>query len=622
MGLLALSYYLYLPGLGGTFIFDDVPNFKPWADMGDINNTANLIRFSLSSIYFPGRPLSLASFLIDDQSWPADIHALKSTNLFLHLLNTSLCFWLLLKLLRPLSGNKGVAMALLISAIWALHPIQVSNVSYIIQRMNLLGSLTTLVGLLLYTSGRTYLKSRPVRALLLCSGGIGFFLIIGILCKENALLLCAYALLIEYFFFSINEKSSTPGWWPYWKACFLWGPLFLFAAYTLYSFRGFTVGFESRNFNVIERLLTQGPVVASYLHKILIPHMGGTGLYFDNFPISRSLWNPINTLYSWAFITGALLGAFLLRKKNPLFSFGVFFYFVGHSMESTVIPLELYFEHRNYLPQLGIWISIASLFFSFFTQVSTRTFKFIAIAGAGIFLVFIAFLTWQNARLWGNYPVQAATWYHDNPSSLRAAQEYASVLYQIPGRKAEASRILQQSAKDHPDLLAPITAERYAECTHTGTPPRFEDLIARASQASYETSVVSVLTRYTGFLTGAARNPCPGFSEEALEEMMLALAQNPKFSGSTKSDLYMNLGELAVAQQNLTKTMAYYDAAFAASPNPVFPYRQALYLGSAGLYSDARHYLDIAEKHLDWRKRLFYPTLAGDIKKWRDGLPQ
>lgn len=620
--LLALIYYLYLPGLGGTFIFDDVPNFKPWADMGDITNTRDFIRFCLSSAHIPGRPLSLASFLINDQSWPADVNALKGTNLLLHLLNTCLCFWLLLKLLAPSTERKGVLMALFITALWTLHPLQVSNVSYIIQRMNLLSSLTTFAGLLLYVSGRAQLRTAPLRAFLYCSGGIGFFLIIGILCKENGLLLCAYALLIEYFFFSAKEKSPVTEWWPYWKVCFLWGPLLLFVAYTLYAYKGFTIGFENRNYNATERLLTQGPVLISYLNKLLIPHMGGTGLYFDNFPISISLWNPISTLYSWLFITGALLLSFVIRHKAPLFAFGVFFYFAGHSMESTLLPLELYFEHRNYLPQLGIWICVVSLFFSLFTHASTRIFKISAIAGALIFLVFISFLTRQNARLWGDYPTQAATWYNDNPTSLRAAQEYASVLYQVPGLEPQAALILQRSAKDHPNTLAPITSERYARCLQKGIPPDFDDLMAKAAHADYETSVVSGLTRFAGFISGEAKNPCPGFSTKSLEKLMLVLAENPKFAGSTESDLYMSLGQLAVTQQDLSKTITYYDAAFAATPNPIFPYRQAVYLNSAGLYRDAAHYLEIAEQHLDWHQKLFYPTLASDIKKLRASLPQ
>lgn len=621
IGLLLLTYYLYIPGLGGTFIFDDVPNFKPWADMGDITSTQDIIRFCLSSAHFPGRPLSLASFLINDQSWPADIHALKSTNLLLHLLNTCLCFWLLLKLLCPSPGSKGTVMALLIAAVWALHPLQVSNVSYIIQRMNLLSTATTLIGLILYVSGRARLSTAPAAALAYCTGGIGVFLIIGILCKENGLLLCAYALLIEYFFFSINKAPDTPEWWPYWKACFLWAPLLLFVVYSLYSYKGFTTGFENRDYTAAERLFTQGPVLVSYLDKLLIPHTGGTGLYFDNFPISRSLWSPINTLYSWIFILGLLSASFMLRKKAPLFAFGVFFYFAGHSMESTVIPLELYFEHRNYLPQLGIWISIASLLTLFFTQASTQKIKPAAAAGGFIFLVFISFLTRQNAELWGDYPAQAATWYHDNPTSLRTAQEYASVLYQIPGLEGEAALVLQKAGRDHPNILAPVMSERFAQCVHTGTPPDFDDLVARASRADYESTAVSVLARLTGFKTGEARNPCPGFSEQGLERLMLTLAKNPKFKGSTQSDLYMSLAELAVSNQDLEKTIAYYDAAFAASPNPVFPYRQALYLGSAGLYSDAGRYLDLAEKSLDWRKKLFYPTLANDIKKLRASLP-
>jgi tetratricopeptide (TPR) repeat protein len=74
---------------------------------------------------------------------------------------------------------------------------------------------------------------------------------------------------------------------------------------------------------------------------------------------STSLWTPWSTLPGILSVFG-LIGLSALKLRNwPLFSFAVLFFFLTHVIESTIIPLELIFEHRNYLPSMFIFFPVA-----------------------------------------------------------------------------------------------------------------------------------------------------------------------------------------------------------------------------------------------------------------------
>ena len=129
----ALAAFLFIPGLGGPFIFDDTPNI--------ITNTAlHVSRLNLEdwlyAIYSfqPGhgsRSLSMLSFALDYwRGGGLDPHTFKSTNLLIHALTTFVLALLLHRLLWVLhwSRRHAVIGALVFALAWAIHPLQVSSV--------------------------------------------------------------------------------------------------------------------------------------------------------------------------------------------------------------------------------------------------------------------------------------------------------------------------------------------------------------------------------------------------------------------------------------------------------------------------------------------------------------
>ena len=98
---LAVCSLIYSVGLNGGYLFDDYPNLQDLGTYGVIDSWDKARAFIFNGFAGPtGRPVSLASFLIDANSWPMDPYPFKYTNLMIHLLNGVLLCWATLLLLK------------------------------------------------------------------------------------------------------------------------------------------------------------------------------------------------------------------------------------------------------------------------------------------------------------------------------------------------------------------------------------------------------------------------------------------------------------------------------------------------------------------------------------------
>ena len=157
-GLLALVMLAYLPGLRGPFVFDDYPNIVNNPTVAVTTLTAqNLYTAASSNTSGPlGRPLAALSFALDHYRaggfYPL---AFKLTNLAIHLLNVLLVYALVGRVARRLGAGEGsAAVALFTALLWGLHPLQLTSVLYVVQRMTSLSALWVLAGGWLWLVGR------------------------------------------------------------------------------------------------------------------------------------------------------------------------------------------------------------------------------------------------------------------------------------------------------------------------------------------------------------------------------------------------------------------------------------------------------------------------------------
>jgi len=420
---------IYFPGLNGPFVFDDLSNITNNAHIRITKLNTNSISNSLSSGHAGPlkRPVAMLSFALNYYFSGGYIaSAFKITNILIHCVNAILTFILcrqFFKYAAPSMGKKFsdksvFYFAASISIIWALHPINLTSVLYIVQRMTSLSTLFSLSSIILYLFARNRWLHNQFSW---HTAGLFFAsmtsLTLALFSKENAVLIPLIILLIEWVLYS-NERP-----WRHFNklskqkqrvVCSTISTLCFFAL--LWAIDYASGGFNSRPFTMLERVLTESRVLCFYISLILIPRINGFGLFHDDIALSSSLFSPWTTITSIAFILCLLITAFYYRKKNPLFALGIGWFFIGHLLESTIFPLEIAHEHRNNLPSIGIIIAAFSLIP--FEKISSKK----TIVSIILITLILGSTTWLRAKQWGNYQSLAhyETAHHPNSPAIQA----------------------------------------------------------------------------------------------------------------------------------------------------------------------------------------------------------
>src|SRR5690606_6133690 len=111
------------------------------------------------------------------------------------------------------------------------------------------------------------------------------------------------------------------------------------------------------------------------------------------------------------------------HRRWPLTTFGILWFFAGHVLTSNVIPLELAFEHRNYLPLMGIIVAtiqpISELARRLRISITARRIL------TAISLAALALLCAIQSATWGDPMLLAMTLEQRNPTSQRASYDLA-----------------------------------------------------------------------------------------------------------------------------------------------------------------------------------------------------
>lgn len=423
--LLALIAIVYSPGLSGPFLLDDFSNLNALGELGGVTSWGDAIRFAMGGGSVSGRPISLASFLINDFGWPSDPRSFKYTNICLHLLNTSVLFWLVLLILRVQSLREGRAAgyALVVAALWGLHPLHVSTVLYPVQRMAILSTTFVLIGLVCFVKGRVLVATnRRMGGLAILSFGMPICFALAVLSKENGVLLPLLALVLEGTLLApLVQRERLRPLVRNSIRMLLSVPLVLVAVYLVVRWDDkIAPMYAFRDFGLMERLMTESRVIFQYLYDLLVPKAQTAGLYYDNFQVSRGLLEPPTTLASLSGAMAVLAAALFWRRSMPLLCGAVLFFFAGHALESTFVPLELYFEHRNYLAAALLFLPVIPLL----ERVARLPLR---IASGFAIISILATLTLARADLWGDGDRLALVWVTKNPDSIRTQQQAAMV---------------------------------------------------------------------------------------------------------------------------------------------------------------------------------------------------
>ena len=353
--LIAMAVILvYASTLTSPFVFDDEHTIKDNIYIRLENISLNNILAAAFDSPHPRRPVSNIGFALNYYFHDNNVVGYHATNVIVHLI-TAFLFYFLLKatLTTPAFKLKPriiSLIALLSTLIWAIHPVQTQSVSYIVQRMNSQAVMFFLLSMLLYVGFRQT-PGRLKSGLLLCGSIASGILALG--SKEIAATLPFFILLYEWFFFQDLDSGFPKKFFPAIVIAAV-----LSGAVSLYYLEGNPVerllaGYAHRDFSPVQRLMTEARVIIFYVSLLLFPHPGRLNLDHD-FAVSNSLLDPPSTLGSLILIAALMIAAVLLARRQRLLSFSIIWFLGNLVIESSIIGLELIFEHRVYLPSMFI----------------------------------------------------------------------------------------------------------------------------------------------------------------------------------------------------------------------------------------------------------------------------
>lgn len=382
----SLGILIYSNSLQNAFHFDDMFFIVDKPEIRDIHDL-NAIWHAHSH---PARFVAFYSFALNYHIHQYRVFGYHVVNLGIHIINALLVWWMVRLLFAadrlkddPWSEHKEW-IALFAALIFAAHPLQTQAVTYISQRFASLATLFYLVSVCLFMAGRLARS----RLGWVCFAGSAVSAVLGMFTKQIVFTLPIVLILIELIF--IRPRKIH---WP----ILLTVAGFLLVVPGIFSFNPSILNIHHNSESHLgDRLtpltyfLTQLPVLLTYLRLLILPL--GQNLDYD-FPAYQHFFQP-NVFASFVCLTGLFVTALVLLKREKLLAFGLLWFFVTISVESTFITIKnVIFEHRMYLPMAGTAVLIAALAFKL---VQKRT----AVMFLSVVVALFGFLTYQRNFVW------------------------------------------------------------------------------------------------------------------------------------------------------------------------------------------------------------------------------
>ena len=349
--------------------------------------------------YAPLRIIGYLSFALNYHFHHFEVSGYHVVNIIIHILAGFAVFGLILGLIRtPTLQNKLTSEAktwlpIVVALIFVLHPLQIQAVTYIVQRLASLAALFYLASLACYLQARLATSWKNMSVWALASIMLA---LLAFLTKQNTATLPLAVLLIEVIFF----PGRLLRWGVIAGVIFIaLGSIWFTAAYVFnydpFSLQAMlTLTQETKSISRDSYLATQFSVIWHYVRLFFIP----TSLHIDYaYPITESFLEKSALIGLAGHI--ALLGiAIYVIKSFPLVTFGILFYYLAHAVESSVIPIrDVIFEHRTYLPNVGLITLCAWLLITYLPRWLDQTTMRVVIV---VLLIGMSVATWQRNEVW------------------------------------------------------------------------------------------------------------------------------------------------------------------------------------------------------------------------------
>lgn len=583
-GGLALTYLFHAYAFNAPWFYDDAPTLRSLSDVHDWDSSWAFIWSGVASTI--GRPLANASYLLNVADWPGNPAGFRHTGALLHLLNALLLAWVALRVARqvPALRERAEVFAALLAVVWAAHPLMFSANLMPVQRMTVLAATFTLLGLLLYVIGRQRMASSETwrSGLLLCSVGVGGGAVLGVLVKENAALLPFLVAVLEFAVLRRMGNSVPGGLWKAWLGLFFAVPLLLLLAYVAHAWPTLLVVYDARPFSFGERLASQTVLLWQYIRQIFLPNVMSLGPFQDGVRV-YALLAPQALIAGLAWIV-LLTAAWLERRRSGLLLFAVGWFLVGHLLESTVFPLEMSFEHRNYVPAIG---PIAVLIAGGLMMKPLRLLPW-------AFMCIVLLVGWRASSLWSDTLTAAEMQQAYHPRSARAAQ-FVAMLYDRLGDDATTYRVIELAVERMPEASDLLASKLMLGC-RANDQEVIDESLRQFDQRATRLDPSFALTDTLRHIKDLVKE---GSCELPVDDLMRVtgqLLENPRIraNGLLTHNIYHFRADLLHDSASPERALDELFKAFEVSANPETIILIASMLDTMGMSSDALYFFDRA----------------------------
>lgn len=599
---------LYWPGLQGPFLLDDLPSLEH----------AKLESFSLkklSEVSFSndtgplGRPLTIATFALNDYLLGQSPLAYKAVNLGIHIITffAVLFFIYLLTTFTPAKKYR-VQISFFTAIFWAFHPLLLSTVLYSVQRMTELSCLFVLLGLNTYLYARLRQLLNKPYTIPLFAASFGILFPLAVLSKEIGILFPWYLLAIEYFIlrFRCKERKNVENlrrFHSILSLSLLLGAL-VYYWINLHQYLGL---FAEKGITLFDRLLTQTKALIFYLQLITLPDITKMSLYHDDFPIATTL--TLGVSLSLLTLAALIVFIFAFPKKLNVVKFGLAWFFISQSIESTAIPLEMVFEHRTYISVIGILFIPFYYIVPYFKILKKHSKYFVGISTLILFGFFCE-LTFSRALVWSSMEkfLSFEAYYH--PRSPRThielanwflnKQDYPRAFFEL--EIAQALEPLNAGISLHKVLIL---------CRAQSIPNAlYADAKRRIQNGRINPYLILVLDT---MVQNMFLKQCNSVNKDKIIEIIQTGLKNPFLAYKPQyiATLYHLQGGIHVLQKNIPQSLVDLSNAYKANPKHIDALIQKAYLElQHAKYQEAKLTIEQIQKS---KRQLRYPS--GKVQK-------
>lgn len=581
-----VTYLFHSHAFYAPWFYDDAPTLRGLADVQDWSSAWAFIWSGVASAI--GRPLSNASYLLNFADWPTNPVGFRRTGVLLHLINALLLGWVALRIGRmvPAMRDRAELFASLLAVAWALHPLTFSANLMPVQRMTVLAGTFTLLGLLLYAIGRERLQHREtcVSGVVICSVAVGGFSVLGVLAKENGALLPFLVAVLEYSVLRRLPNKLNLGVWRLWQVGFFALPFVMLLVYVAHGWPTTMNTYAARNFSLDERLASQAVLTWQYMRQMFIPNVMQFGPFQDGVKVYSAM--DVQVLISAFAWFAVVVLAWLERSRSGLLMLAVGWFWAGHLLESTILPLELSFEHRNYIPAIG---PIAGLIAA---GLLVRSLHFLP----WVFMCLVVLSGWRVTSLWTDTLAAAEIQQTYHPRSVRAAQ-FVAMLYDRLGDDETTYRVIELAVERMPEASDLLATKLMLGCRANN-----HDVIRRSIESFHERArALDPSFALSDTLRHVKDMVLDGHCDLAPDELVQVtsdLLENPRIDANKllKHNLHHVRADLLHASAGAEAALAELIEAFNSNPNPETAILVASMFDALGFSSDALDFLDRANE--------------------------